>query len=130
MHKRSRMHPPSAPAGLVCAAAALLATPPPARAHTPFGYQSNSARSWEFRNGDPSSGGDDPSTYAGAVHYDPLHHALYVTGSTFATSVFDGVDVYDLTNTEQEEKQDENPNNIVSNTTLNLLNCRPVVCTC
>ena len=54
--------------------------------HHPFGYQSDSTRSAEY----PAS--PDPSSYAGSVHYDPHHHALYVTGATFGSGVFDGAD--------------------------------------
>ncbi|KAL3823949.1 hypothetical protein ACHAXA_007920 [Cyclostephanos tholiformis] len=71
----------------------------------PFGYQSDSTHSVEFRakrRGDVLDPAGhpylDPSSYVGSVTYDPLHHALYVIGQTYASGpgVFDGVDVYEL----------------------------------
>eukprot|EP00585_Thalassiosira_rotula_P011336 CAMPEP_0196133664 /NCGR_PEP_ID=MMETSP0910-20130528/2793_1 /TAXON_ID=49265 /ORGANISM="Thalassiosira rotula, Strain GSO102" /LENGTH=1170 /DNA_ID=CAMNT_0041393411 /DNA_START=157 /DNA_END=3669 /DNA_ORIENTATION=+ len=91
-------------------------------AHIPFGYQSDSTHSVEYRtnnnNDNPSrqqssttTAPADPSSYAGSIHYDPHHHALYMTGATFASSVFDGVDVFELTTTEQAELRDNTTTN-------------------
>ena len=80
-------------------------------AHTPFGYQSDSSESWELRPPATDGPKEDPSSYAGSVHYDPLHHALYLTGATYASGVYDGVDVYGLTTTEQQELGDEDKTN-------------------
>lgn len=95
-----------------------LVPPPPnhlgvVSAHVPFGYQTDSTHSWESRSGgtslDPSendSPPQDPSSYVGSVHYDPLHHALYATGMTFASGISDGVDVYGVTVEDEEELLD------------------------
>lgn len=84
-------------------------------AYTPFGYQSSSHHSQEYRAGDDAATDDDapldPSSYAGSVHYDPLHHALYITGATYASGVFDGLDVFGLTTDEKAELLDGNPGN-------------------
>eukprot|EP00584_Thalassiosira_punctigera_P016390 CAMPEP_0172576764 /NCGR_PEP_ID=MMETSP1067-20121228/137890_1 /TAXON_ID=265564 ORGANISM="Thalassiosira punctigera, Strain Tpunct2005C2" /NCGR_SAMPLE_ID=MMETSP1067 /ASSEMBLY_ACC=CAM_ASM_000444 /LENGTH=644 /DNA_ID=CAMNT_0013369441 /DNA_START=153 /DNA_END=2084 /DNA_ORIENTATION=- len=107
-----RPPPPTRTAVALAAALVLLHRPrhPFARAeHVPFGYQSDSTHSLEYRSNDPAdpqSSPIDPSTYAGSVHYDPLHHALYVTGATFASDVFDGVDVFGLTTTEEAQLKD------------------------
>jgi hypothetical protein len=78
----------------------------------PFGYQSDSTHSVEFRakrRGDSLDSAGypylDPSSHVGSVAYDPLHHALYVIGQTYASGpgVLDGVDVYEL-KLELEEK--------------------------
>ncbi|EJK49359.1 hypothetical protein THAOC_31771, partial [Thalassiosira oceanica] len=68
---------------------------------TPFfhyGYQSDSTHSWEYREKNDNGGSipSDPSSFVGSVHYEPLHHALYVTGGTFASQVLDRVDVYEV----------------------------------
>jgi len=73
----------------------------PIQAYTPFGYQSTTLNSYEYRNIDPTKPHTtplDPSSYIGSIHYDPLHHSLYITGSTFASgsNTFDGIDVYNL----------------------------------
>lgn len=95
----------------------LSLLPPYVSPYTPFGYQMDSAHSWEYRTkiDNPSNDqlGLDPSSYAGAIHYDPLHHALYLTGATYGSGagVFDGVDVYELTTTEQTELNDQDATN-------------------
>ncbi|KAL3796388.1 hypothetical protein HJC23_004185 [Cyclotella cryptica] len=70
----------------------LLLSATAATNHIPFGYQSNSAASPIERR---EEGPRDPSSFAGAIHYDALHHALYMTGATFA-STFDGSDAFNL----------------------------------
>ena len=108
---------PFASALLACSTFALLISFASSE-HIPFGYQSDSTHSWEHRNAgnddpdnsdwDPTNNSPhDPSSYVGSIHYDPLHHALYVTGNTFASGVFDGVDVYGLTTSEAGELADE-----------------------
>ncbi|KAL7550927.1 hypothetical protein ACHAWF_018117 [Thalassiosira exigua] len=96
----------------------LSLLPAPARgAHVPFGYQSDSTHSAAYRGGgavapaDAPGGRVDPSSYVGAAKYDPLHHALYVLGATYASQVFDGADVYGLTTKEKQELTDGDPNN-------------------
>jgi len=74
--------------------------------YTPFGYQSDSSLSSDFATApqppsDSSSPPFDPSSFAGAIHYDPLNHALYITGATFASGVFDGGDFFQV----QKEKE-------------------------
>jgi hypothetical protein len=70
----------------------------------PFGYQSDSTHSVEYRarrfgdtNDDAGHVLLDPSSYVGHVIYDIYHHALYIVGSTYGSGpgVFDGVDVYE-----------------------------------
>mmetsp|Transcript_25722 Transcript_25722/g.55335 ORF Transcript_25722/g.55335 Transcript_25722/m.55335 type:complete len:1259 (+) Transcript_25722:193-3969(+) len=104
----------SSPIALLTTAATLA--PLLVSAYIPFGYQSDSTQSVEYRNKptttnpkDPNP--TDPSSYTGSIHYDPLHHALYLTGATYASTLFDGVDVYELTTAEQDELNDEIPNN-------------------
>ncbi len=70
----------------------------------PYAYQSDSSRSYEFLHN-----AFDPSSFAGSVHYDERHHALFITGATYANS-FDGVDSY-LVNEEKKQLNDNNPNN-------------------
>jgi len=73
----------------------------------PYGFQSDSTHSYEYRNQNSNGRSPaDPSSFAGSVHYDPLHHALYMTGATFASQVFDGVDVFEVT-TEKEQQQND-----------------------
>lgn len=76
-------------------------TSTPAR---PFGYQSDSTHSVEYRAkrfGDTNDEAGhvllDPSSYVGQIIYDIYHHALYIVGSTYGSGpgVFDGVDVYE-----------------------------------
>ncbi|KAL3805431.1 hypothetical protein ACHAW5_009437 [Stephanodiscus triporus] len=102
---------PSAAAAaiVVLVAAACLVAPSSVSAQAsdqirPFGYQSDSTHSVEFRAKRRGEKADpygypllDPSSYVGQVQYDPLHHALYVVGQTYGSGsgVFDGVDVYD-----------------------------------
>jgi hypothetical protein len=86
----------------------------PVQAYTPFGYQSSTLNSYEYRNIDPSKPHTtplDPSSYIGSIHYDPLHHSLYITGSTYASgsNTFDGIDVYNLNG----EKSDINNDGIM-----------------
>ena len=82
----------------------------------PYGYQSDSTHSWEYRENSNDDGGSgsgmpsDPSSFVGSVHYDPLHHALYVTGGTYASQVLDGVDVYEV-GVEEAEKDDADGTN-------------------
>ena len=70
----------------------------------PFGYQSDSTHSVEYRAkrfGDSKDEAGhvllDPSSYVGNIIYDVYHHALYIVGSTYGSGpgVFDGVDVYE-----------------------------------
>jgi len=77
----------------------------------PFGYQSDSSKSFEYSQNGWHNPGDpfDPSSFAGSVHYDARHHALFITGATFANS-FDGVDAY-LVNEEKKQLNDNDPNN-------------------
>jgi len=77
----------------------------------PFGYQSDSSKSFEYSQNGWHNPGDlfDPSSFAGSVHYDLRHHALFITGATFANS-FDGVDAY-LVNEEKNQLNDNDPNN-------------------
>jgi hypothetical protein len=70
----------------------------------PYAYQSDSSKSYEF-----SHNAFDPSSFAGSVHYDERHHALFITGATYANS-FDGVDSY-LVNEEKKQLNDNNPSN-------------------
>mmetsp|Transcript_4306 Transcript_4306/g.7213 ORF Transcript_4306/g.7213 Transcript_4306/m.7213 type:complete len:974 (-) Transcript_4306:367-3288(-) len=70
----------------------------------PYAYQSDSSSSYEFLQN-----AFDPSSFAGSVHYDERHHALFITGATYANS-FDGVDSY-LVNEEKKQLDDSNPNN-------------------
>ena len=70
----------------------------------PYAYQSDSSSSYEFLQN-----AFDPSSFAGSVHYDERHHALFITGATYANS-FDGVDSY-LVNEEKKQQDDSNPNN-------------------
>ena len=78
----------------------------------PYGYQTDSTHSWEYRQKNDNGGTipSDPSSFVGSVHYDPLHHALYVTGGTFASQVLDGVDVYEV-GVEETEKKDADKTN-------------------
>jgi len=77
----------------------------------PFGYQSDSSKSFEYSQKGWQNPGDlfDPSSFAGSVHYDARHHALFITGATFANS-FDGVDAY-LVHEEMNQLNDNKPNN-------------------
>lgn len=77
----------------------------------PFAYQSDSSKSFKYSQNGWQNPGDlfDPSSFAGSVHYDARHHALFITGATFANS-FDGVDAY-LVNEEKTQLNDNNPNN-------------------
>jgi len=98
--------------GSAASAAALLLPallPPASCDYVPYGYQTDSTHSWEYREGDGGGGGavpSDPSSFVGAVRYDALHHALYVTGGTYASQVLDGVDVYEVGVEEKEKKDD------------------------
>jgi len=78
----------------------------------PYGYQTDSTHSWEYRQKNDNGGTipSDPSSFVGSVHYDPLHHALYVTGGTYASQVLDGVDVYEV-GVEEAEKKDADKTN-------------------
>ncbi|KAL7469975.1 hypothetical protein ACHAXS_010224 [Conticribra weissflogii] len=66
--------------------------------YTPFGYQSDSSLSSDYATSPQSqdSSPSDPSSFAGSIHYDSLHHALYITGATFASGVFDGGDFFQV----------------------------------
>jgi len=101
------------PIALFTAATTLTTIAPLVSAYKPFGYQSDSTDSVEYRNPSPVNNPNptDPSSYTGSIHYDPLHHALYLTGSTYASSVFDGVDVFELTTAEKDELEDDVDNN-------------------
>ena len=77
----------------------------------PFAYQSDSSKSFEYSQNGWHNPGDlyDPSSFAGSVHYDERHHALFITGATFS-NLFDGVDSYQV-NREKGELNDNDPNN-------------------